>query len=66
MCKLRAYASMIFTVPAALFCLVFIILMTLAGLIKGDGFLRTGTFIAEVVADALRYARVRLDVGKRK
>ena len=64
--KFRAYASKVFTLPAALFCLVFIILMALAGLIKGDGFLRTGTFIAEEVNDALRYARVRLDVGKRK
>lgn len=64
--KFRAYVSMVFTVPAALFCVVFIILMALAGLVNGDGFLRTANFIADEMRDALRYARVRLNVGKRK
>lgn len=64
--KFRAYASMFFKVPAALLCLLFIILMALAGWVNGYGFLRTGNLIADEVTDALRYARVRLAVGKRK
>lgn len=64
--KFRAHASKVFTVPAVLFCLVFIFLTALGGLVGGYGFWRTFNVLAEEFKDALIYSRVRLAVGKRK
>lgn len=64
--KLRGYLSFIFTAPAAFAVLVAVLLAALGGLVAGEGFHRSFTVVAEEFTDALRYARIRLTLSKRK
>lgn len=64
--KLRAYLSLIFTVPAAILGFIMLNLLALGGLVGGYGFSRTFNVLVEEFKDAIIYTRVRLDVGKRK
>lgn len=64
--KFKAYAPMIFTVPASALMFIVLSILALGGMVVGYGFFRTFTVFAEEFKDALIYARVRLDVGKRK
>lgn len=63
--KLR-YLAFIFTAPAALLGLLMLVLLSLGGMISGYGFNRTFTALAEEFTDACKYARVRLDMQRKR
>lgn len=56
----------IFTVPAALLGLLMLVLLGLGGMVGGYGFNRTFTILAEEFTDACKYARVRLDMQRKR
>lgn len=52
--------------PAALLFFTAVLLMSTGAALCGRGFLRTGNILLEEFRDALVFAKVRRDIGKRK
>lgn len=64
--KLRNCLSMFFTIPAALALATVILLLSLGGLVAGTGFRRTFDVLHGEFFDALKYAKVRLDMQRKR
>lgn len=58
--------GLVLGVPAALLFLTAVLLLCTGSALAGRGFLRTGNILLEEFRDALVFAKVRRDIGKRK
>lgn len=64
--KLRNYLAMLFTIPAALALVTLILLLSLGGVVAGTGFRRAFDVLNDEFSDALKYARVRLNMQRKR
>lgn len=64
--KFRGYLSLLFTVLAAVFAVVHLLLLGAGAAVAGEGFRRTLHIVAEEYRDALKVANARIRAGSKR
>lgn len=64
--KFRSYLSLLFTVPAAVFAVLHLLLLAVGAAVAGEGFCRTLNIVLDEYQDALKVAQARIRAGSKR